>query len=244
MGHILALEGAHNAGKTTLARQVKEIADDSGHWSFVSNIHHSRGDSTPDKLDADRRMVEDAPSDHLFIFDRTYLSELAHAPVNGRASTIPFDPLYWEQYMGAWMDRRGLRLYLMDGPLHSDKAPATQMYEALVSGTAWAQVFPRKHQGLKLARDIQAALMGIRHRNETMGIPPDCTPVNSIANHDKNHLSPAIEEIAGMERTLFELRFQEDLPNRGEIAASQYRRLAEKRRRLDSNLLRPFGLSQ
>lgn len=244
MGHVIALEGAHNVGKTTLARQIKEVADESEWWGFVSNIHHSRGDSTIEKLAADRRMIEDAPSDSLFIFDRTYLSELVHAPVKGRASTIPFDPLYWEQCMGMWMDRRGLRLYLMDGPLHSDKIPATQMYEALVAGTGWAQVEPRAFRGLTLARDLLAALWGIRQRNETMGIPPDVTPTNRIENHDKNYLGDEIEVVAGLERGLFELRLQDEHPNRVQLAAAHYRRLTSERSKLDSKLLRPFGLSQ
>ncbi len=244
MGHIIALEGAHNAGKTTLAQQLKEVAGHSGQWNFVSNIHHSRGDSTVEKLADDRLMVENAPSDHLFIFDRTYLSELAHAPVNGRASTIPYDPLYWDEYMGQWMDRRGLRLYLMDGPLRSDSAPVTQMYEALVASTGWAQVQPRKHKGLRLAQDVHAALLGIRRRNELMGVPTDTLPSNNLPSRDKNHLSPQIEELAGLERALFELRLSPDMPNATEVAAAQYSRLVERRRRLDSELLRYFGLSQ
>ena len=156
MGYVIALEGAHRAGKSTLAGQIEKAASASGDWKKVVNIHHTRGDSTPDKLDADMKMVEDASGDTLYIFDRTYLSELVYAPIDGRRSTIPFNPLYWEEHMGKWIDRRGLRLYLMAEPLFTSSLPVVQMYERMTAYTRWIRVEPRRHIADELAKDLLA----------------------------------------------------------------------------------------
>ena len=123
MAYVIVLEGQHKSGKSTLAGQLERLAATSGDWNSVVSIHHTRGDSTPEKLDGDRRMVADAPDDTLYIFDRHYLSELVYAPVDGRGTTLPYNPLYWEQYMGGWIDQRGVRLYLTGEPLHTNEHP-------------------------------------------------------------------------------------------------------------------------
>ena len=172
MGYLIALEGAHGAGKSALAGQIETVASASGDWKKVVNIHHTRGDSTLEKLDADMKMVEDAPGDTLYIFDRTYLSELVYAPTDGRRSTIPYNPLYWEERLGKWIDRRGLRLYLMAEPLFTNSLPVVQMYERLTTHTRWVRVEPRKYAGEELAMNLLLAVTGLRLRNEAYDSPP------------------------------------------------------------------------
>ena len=62
MAYVIVLEGQHKSGKSTLAAQLERLAATSGDWRSVVAIHHTRGDSTPEKLDGDRRMVADAPT--------------------------------------------------------------------------------------------------------------------------------------------------------------------------------------
>ena len=241
MGHVIALEGTHGSGKSTLAKRIKEVADESGEWGWVLNIHHSRGDSTPEKLDADMRMIEDAPSDTLYIFDRTFLSELVYAPIDGRRSTIEYDPLYWEQYMGGWMDQRGLRLYLTAEPLGSNNLPIVQMYERLTSHTRWVKVEPRKFSDDTLANDVLKAVMNLRRRNEGIGVPPTPEVTQRLSDRrDKNYLC-GIEAVAGLERGLYELRNAEGrAENLAAIAHIHYQELQRVRADLDRTLLKPF----
>ena len=203
MGYVIALEGTHRAGKSTLAGQIEKAASASCDWKKAVNIHHTRGDSTPDKLDADMKMVEDAPGDTLYIFDRTYLSELVYAPIDGRRSTIPYDPLYWEEHMGKWIDKRGIRLYLMSEPVFTNSLPVVQMYERLTAYTRWTKAEPRKRVGDELAKNLLAEVMNLRMRNETCGSP---TPLEVTRQAQDDNYLRSIEAAASLERGLYELR--------------------------------------
>ena len=241
MGYVIALEGTHGAGKSTLARQIERVASASKDWKKVVNIHHTRGDSTPDKLDADMKMVEDAPGDTLYVFDRTYLSELVSAPIEGRRSTIPYNPLYWEEYMGKWFDKRGLRHYLMAEPVFTNSLPVVQMYERMTAYTRWIKVEPRRHIGDELAKDLLLEVMSRRLRNETCGFPP--TPEIARQGQDrKDDNSPwNIEAVAGLERGLYELRNTEGLlENLAVVAVTQCKEVRKARDELDALLLGSF----
>lgn len=240
MGHIIALEGAHGAGKSTLAGQIEKVASASGAWKKVMNVHHSRGDSTPDKLDADMKMIEDASDNTLYIFDRTYLSELVYAPIEGRRSTIPYNPRYWEECMGKRIDRRGLRLYLMAEPLFTNHLPVVQMYERLTTHTRWIRVEPRKHGGNKLAKDLLREVTSLRLRNETCDYPP---PEVTQRTRDRKYGNYpwSIEALAGLERGLYELRNTEGLlENLAVAAVTQYKEVRKARDGLDALLPSPF----
>ena len=241
MGYIIALEGTHGSGKSTLAKQIQSVASASGDWKKVVNIHHSRGDSTPDKLDADMRMVKESPGDTLHIFDRTYLSELVYAPIDGRRSTIAYDPLYWEQYLGHWIDQRGLRFYLMTEPLFESNMPIVQMYERLTSYTRWVRMEPRKFSGDELAKELVLAVMNLRLQNETWGFPPPPEVTRQVQDRRDDNYIWSIEALAGLERGLHELRNAEGLPeNLGVIAATHYQEIQRVREELDALLLCPF----
>ena len=241
MGYVIALEGTHGAGKSTLAGQIELVASASGDWKKVVNIHHARGDSTPDKLDADMKMVEDAPGDTLYIFDRTYLSELVHAPIEGRRSTIPYDPIYWEEYMGKWIDRRGLRLYLMAEPVFTSSLPVVQMYERMTAYTRWARVEPRKYIGDELAKNLLLAVISLRSRNETCDLPPPPEVTRQVEDTKGDNYPWSIEAVAGLERGLYELRNTEGLlENLAVMAVTQYKEVRKVRDELDALLLSPF----
>ena len=240
MGHVIALEGANGSGKSTLAGQIEKVASASGDWKRVVNIHHTRGDSTPDKLDSDMKMVEDAPGDTLYIFDRTYLSELVYAPIDGRRSTIPYNPLYWEERLGKWIDRRGLRLYLMAEPLFMNSLPVVQMYERLTTHTRWIRVEPRRYAGDELAKKLLLAVTGLRLRNGACDSPPP--EVAQRARDRKNDNYPwSVEALAGLERGLYELRNTEGLlENLAVAAVTQYKEIRKARDGLDALLPSPF----
>ena len=170
MAYLVVLEGQHKSGKSTLATQLQEVASKSGDWQQVVNTHHTRGDSTPEKLAEDRGMVADAPDDTLYIFDRHYLSELVYAPVEGRGTTIHFNPSTGA-VQGRWIDQRGVRLYLMGEPLHTSESPVIPMYERLTARTGWMRVEPREFIGDTLAKDVLAAVRNKRLQNETWGFP-------------------------------------------------------------------------
>ncbi len=242
MGHIIALEGTHGSGKSTLAGQIKKVALASGEWKEVQSIHHSRGDSTPDRLDADMKMVEDAPEDTLYVFDRTYLSELVYAPIDGRRSTISYDPLYWEEYMGKWIDRRGLRFYLMAEPLFTSSNPIVQMYERLTACTRWVRVEPRKYIGDELAKDLLLAVMNLRLRNRTRDFPQLLEVTQPVQDRKDDSYLRNIEAVAGLERGLYELRNTEGLlEDLAVFAVTQYREVRKVRDELDALLLSPFA---
>ena len=241
MAYVIVLEGQHKSGKSTLAGQLERLAATSGDWQSVVSVHHTRGDSTPEKLAADKKMVEDAPSDTLYIFDRHYLSELVYAPVDGRGTTIPFNPLYWEQYMGKWIDQRGARLYLMGDPLYTNESPVIQMYERLTARTGWMRVEPREFVGDTLAKDVLAAIQNKRLQNETWGFPsePEVT-AKYMPSPDDNYLQ-SVEAAAGLERSLYELRNSDGYPAAlREIARIQYKELVRVRAELDKQLMKPF----
>ena len=241
MAYVIVLEGRHKSGKTTLAQQIEHLANKSGEWQSVVNIHHTRGDSTPEKLDADRNMIEDSPSDKLYIFDRHYLSELVYAPIVGRTTTIRYDPLYWEQYMGKWIDQRGMRLYLMGEPIHTDESPITQMYERLTARTGWMSVEPREFIGDALAKDVLQLVYNRRQQNETWGFAqePDVT-AKIDDRRDDNYLC-SIETVAGLERGLYALRKADGTPeSKADAAATHYREIESARAELDETLLAPF----
>ena len=241
MAYLIVLEGQHKSGKSTLATQLQEVASKSGDWQQVVNTHHTRGDSTPEKLADDKRMVADAPDDTLYIFDRHYLSELVYAPVDGRGTTIHFNPLYWEQYMGRWIDQRGVRLYLMGEPLHTSEIPVIQMYERLTARTGWMRVEPREFIGDTLAKDVLAAVRNKRLQNETWGFPsePEVT-ATYMPSPDDNYLQ-TIEAAAGLERSLHELRNTDGDPAAlREIARIHYQELVRVRAELDEQLMAPF----
>ena len=241
MGYIIALEGTHGSGKSTLAGQIERVASVSGDWKKVVNIHHTRGDSTPNKLDADMQMVEDTPDETLYIFDRTYLSELVYAPIDGRRSTISFDPLYWEEYMGKWIDRRGFRLYLMAEPVFTNSLPAVQMYERLTAYTRWVKVEPRRYTGDELAKNLLLAVMSRRSRNETCGFPPPLEVTQQAQDRKDDNYLWSIEAVAGLERGLYELRNTEGLlENLAVVAVTQYKEVRKVRDELDALLLSPF----
>ena len=241
MAYVVVLEGQHKSGKSTLAAQLERIATTSGDWNSVVSIHHTRGDSTPEKLDADRKMVADAPDDTLYIFDRHYLSELVYGPVDGRGTTLPYNPLFWEQYMGKWIDQRGVRLYLMGEPLHTNEHPVIQMYERLTMRTGWMRVEPREFLGDSLAKDVLAALSNKRLQNDTWGFPcqPEVTATHKLSPDD-NYLQ-SVEAAAGLERSLHELRYADGDPAvLREIAHVHYQELLRVRAELDEMLMKPF----
>lgn len=241
MAYVVVLEGRHKAGKSTLAQQIEDIARESDEWASVENIHHTRGDSTPEKLEQDKRMIADAPSDKLFIFDRHYLSELVYAPIDGRTSTIPYDPLHWEQRVGLWIDQRGVRLYLMGEPLHNDECAITQMYERLTTRTGWVRVEPREYNGYELARDVLLAIANKRLRNETLGYPADPPVTAEVTDRRDDNYLRQIEAVAGIERGLYALRKVEGIPdNLHAIAHIHYQELQRVRTDLDRTLLKPF----
>ena len=243
MAYVIVLEGQHKSGKSTLAGQIEDLAATSGDWESVVKVHHTRGDSTPEKLDEDKRMVADSPEDTLYIFDRHYLSELVYAPVDGRGTTLPFNPLYWEQHIGKWIDQRGVRLYLMGEPLYTNENPVIQMYERLTARTGWMRVEPRKFLGDLLAKDVLAAVRNKRLQNETWGFPrePDVTATH-MPSPDENYLQ-SIEAAAGLERSLYELRdIDGDPAALREIARIQYQELVRVRAELDDLLMRPFEM--
>ena len=241
MAYVIVLEGRHQSGKTTLALQIEELATNSENWSGVVNVHHTRGDSTPEKLKADKRMIEDAPSSWLYIFDRHYLSELVYAPIDGRTTTIRYDPLYWEQYMGKWIDQRGVRLYLMSEPKQTDESAITQMYERLTTRTGWVAVEPREYPCNDLAKDVLQVVFNRRLQNETLDFPAEPEITAQVEDRrDKNYLH-SIEAVAGLERGLHELRNAEGTPeNIAAIAAVHYQELMRVRAELDETLLAPF----
>ena len=241
MAYVVVLEGQHKSGKSTLAAQLERIATTSGDWTSVVSIHHTRGDSTPEKLVEDRKMVADAPDDTLYIFDRHYLSELVYAPVDGRGTTLPYNPLYWEQYMGKWIDQRGVRLYLMGEPLHINEHPVIQMYERLTARTGWMRVEPREFLGDALAKDVLAALSNKRLQNDTWGFPcqPEVTATHKLSP-DNNYLQ-SVEAAAGLERSLHELLYADGDPAElREIARVHYQELLRVRAELDEMLMKPF----
>lgn len=245
MAYIIVLEGQHKSGKSTLARQLEELASRSPDWRTVIRIHHTRGDSTREKLAADKNMIEDAPGDTLYIFDRHYLSELVYAPVDGRASTIPYDPLYWEQYLGKWTDQRGVRLYLMGEPIHSNNNPVAQMYERLTAQTNWQRVQPREFIGTQLAKDVLQAVTNRRLQNETWGFAqePKIT-AEGKPRQDDNHLQ-SIETASGLERNLYSLRNADGDPQTlHESAIRNYRELMMVRAEMDNTLLKPFRIAE
>lgn len=241
MAYVIVLEGQHKSGKSTLAVQLESVAETSGEWRSVVSVHHTRGDSTPEKLRRDRKMIEEAPSDTLYIFDRHYLSELVYAPVDGRGATIPYNPLYWEQYMGRWIDQRGVRLYLMGEALHTNENPVIQMYERLTARTGWMRVEPREFDGDTLAKDVLAAVRNRRLQNETWGFgcEPEVT-ATCMPSPDDNYLQ-SIEAAAGLERSLHELRDAEGDPAAlWLIAQTHYQELERVRAELDELLMKPF----
>ena len=241
MGFIIALEGAHGAGKSTLAGQIKKVACASGNWREVFIIHHTRGDSTQDKLNADMKMVEDASDNTLYIFDRTYLSELVYAPIDGRRSTIPYNPLYWEEHMGKWIDRIGLRLYLMAEPLFTNSLPVVQMYERLTAHTRWVRVEPRKYAGEELAKKLLLAVTGLRLRNEAYDSPPPPEVTQQAQGRKYGNYPWSIEAQAGLERGLYELRNTEGLlENLAVATVTQYKEIRKARDGLDALLPSPF----
>ncbi len=241
MGYVIALEGTHGAGKSTLAQQIENVASASEDWKKVVNIHHTGGDSTPDKLDADMKMVEDASDDTLYIFDRTYLSELVYAPIDGRRSTIPYNPLYWEEYMGKWFDRRGIRLYLTAGPVFTNSLPIVQMYERMTAFTRWVRVEPRNHVGDELAKNLLLEVRSLRLRNETCGFPPPPEFTQQAQDRKYDNYPWDIEAVAGLERGLYELRNTEGLlENLAVVAVTQYKEVRKARDELDALLPGPF----
>ena len=240
MGYIIVLEGRHQSGKSTLAAQIEKVAKESDEWDEVVNIHHTRGDSTPEKLEADKKMIEDAPARRLYVFDRHYLSELVYAPIDGRTTTIGYNPLYWEQHVGQWVDQRGLRLYLTGEPLYTNESPVNQMYERLTARTNWQRVEPREFKGYQLARDVLLAVQAKRMQNETWGYPAE--PIVTATNghrYDTNYLY-CVEEIAGFERELYALRKSQDSEDDRELqVAMMYSEIRKKRAELDRILLAP-----
>lgn len=241
MGYVIALEGTHGSGKSTLAGQIENAASESDDWKNVVNIHHTRGDSTPDKLDADMKMVEDASGDTLYIFDRTYLSELVYAPIDGRRSAIPYDPLYWEECMGKWIDGRGLRLYLIAEPVFTNSLPVVQMYERLTAYTRLTRVEPRRHVGDELAKDLLLEVMGLRLRNETCGLPAPLEVTRQAQDSKGANYPWNIEAVAGLERGLYELRNTEGLlGNLAAVTVAQYKEVRKARDELDALLLGPL----
>lgn len=241
MGYVIVLEGRHKSGKTTLARQIEALAVKSKDWSDVVSVHHTRGDSTPEKLETDKRMIEDAPSDRLYIFDRHYLSELVYAPIDGRATTIRYDPLYWEQYLGLWLDLRGIRLYLLGEPAHTDESAITQMYERLTIRTNWHRVEPRRFIGTQLANEVLQVVLNKRLQNETWGIPRSPVVTAQVEDRRDDNYLGTIETVAGLERGLHALRNADGTPeSKDEAAATHYREIESARAELDELLLAPF----
>ena len=95
---LIVLEGPEKAGKSTFANAIYDVATEIARQVGIEAVmytHHGRGDSVPEKLDAEWRLVTENPY-VLFVFDRWYPSEYVYASMEMRDATVGMT--MWQAY--------------------------------------------------------------------------------------------------------------------------------------------------
>lgn len=108
---LVIFDGPEGSGKTSTIEKLMKA------WDGPSErIHHVHGDSNPDRIEADFRMVERAPS-VLWVYDRWWPSELVYRPHDLQPNTVPLNPWMLDCLYGERASKSGF-LFLMTASTH------------------------------------------------------------------------------------------------------------------------------
>lgn len=139
------LEGAHGAGKSTLAGEIAALAVQDG-WRTLA-IHNGIGESFPALLDAKREFILNHHRNIFVIFDRWFVSEYVYHITENRNSTLGelsfFDAcMRWLQPIVAH-PVRGIPVLLR----YNDSIADARLYEQLIRESDFSPAFIQAHRG-------------------------------------------------------------------------------------------------